>query len=154
MQMHRRELAAGAALLAFGAAFAFLIAGLPVRHAMPNTPGPAFFPSVAAAAIIILSGALVGASLTRSRRSPANSEPPRPSALPAAAIGTFAAYLALLPALGFILATVPAFAALMLLYGCRSWGAVAAVATLVPVLLYTAFRYGFLIILPNGALPF
>ena len=65
----------------------------------------------------------------------------------------FAIYLAVLPTIGFLLATIPFFAGLMVLYGgARAiWLAVASVA--VPVFLYFAFRDGFQILLPRGLLP-
>ena len=65
----------------------------------------------------------------------------------------FAIYLAALPSLGFLLATIPFFAGLMVLYGgARAiWLAVASVA--MPVFLFYVFRDGFQILLPLGILP-
>lgn len=72
----------------------------------PTRPGPGFFPLVLAAALLLASTVLAA----RARRAPADAtpappgRPARPGAL-LAAVGGFAAYVALFEPLGFLLAT-------------------------------------------------
>jgi hypothetical protein len=57
-----------------------------------------------------------------------------------------------LPTLGFILATLPLFAALMVLYGERRPLVVLVGAVVMTAVLYGLFRHGFNIFLPRGLL--
>ena len=61
-------------------------------------------------------------------------------------------YIALLPRLGFLIATPPFFAGLMVVYGERRPVVVAVFSFAAAALLYLAFRHGFQIILPQGVL--
>jgi putative tricarboxylic transport membrane protein len=62
------------------------------------------------------------------------------------------AYIVLLPVLGFILATVPFFAVLMVLFGERRPLPIAIGALAMTAVLYVLFRHGFGIFLPRGLL--
>ena len=67
-------------------------------------------------------------------------------------LGAFVLYVAAMPGLGFILATVPFFAVMMILFGeqRRAWlggGAIGAT-----IALYLLFRHGFGVFLPRGLL--
>ncbi len=153
MSMAGRNVAAALVLLAFGAWYAWLSAGLPERH-MPNTPGPSFFPLVIVTLLVGLALALLikGIADLRSGR-----DTGAPSKLPPGALSALAAflvYLGVLPYAGFVVSSVIFFAVLMLLYGGRKPLLIGAAATLVPVSLFVIFRYGFQIVLPHGVLGF
>jgi len=64
----------------------------------------------------------------------------------------FVAYVAALPFTGFVIASVPFFAALMWLYGERRRGWIVAVSVMLPVILVLVFRNALHIPLPTGAL--
>ena len=65
----------------------------------------------------------------------------------------FVAYLAVLPGLGFLVATAPFFAVLMVLFGEKRWTWVGLGSVGVTVFLYVLFRHGFSVFLPRGVLP-
>jgi len=146
--MARRDLIAAIVLLVFTVGFAWLTVRLPDRG-LPNTPGPAFFPSVIAAALAVLSVAL----LVRGARAavPATATlPPTIAARGWIVLGAFVVYLLALPALGFLLASVPFFAVLTWVYGERRAAVVALTSIVAPVALLLLFRWGFQIFLPRG----
>ncbi|MBI3127974.1 MAG: tripartite tricarboxylate transporter TctB family protein [Candidatus Tectomicrobia bacterium] len=115
--MRTKNITASLAFLAFGAVYAYLTAQLPLRM-VGNVPGPSFFPWVLTLCFLGLSCVLLAQGLTAPPAAP-----PRPGAADssagrvAAALLAFAAYLGILPFLGFLLATPPACAALMLAAG-------------------------------------
>ncbi len=146
--MARRDLIAALVLLGFTAGFGLLTLRLPDRG-LPNTPGPAFFPGLITLALGILTIAL----LVRSLRGIAV----EPAVLPGAvatrgwiAIGAFVVYLIVMPALGFLFASVPFFAVLTWVYGERRLAVVTLTSIAVPVALLVIFRSGFQILLPSG----
>lgn len=150
--MRRRNIIAALVLLAVGAGYAFLTAGLPTR-AIENTTEPSFFPWVIVVCLVLLSGAL----LVRALLSPVPGEAPAtaPGVSRTICIGgflAFVAYLALLPYLGFLAANVPFFAVLMVLYGERrpAWVVGGSLAT--SLALFFLFREVFRIRLPAGVL--
>lgn len=153
MSMAWRNIIAALGLIAFGAVYAVLAAGLPERS-LPNTPGPSFFPLLIIAFVVALSVALLlsGVLALRLERGPHF----RPVTLERShlAIACFVIYLALLPFAGFVLASIVFFAALMVLYGARNHIVTAITSVAVPVVLFVIFRYGFKIVLPRGLLPF
>jgi putative tricarboxylic transport membrane protein len=150
MSMARKNIAAAIGLLAFTAWYGVLTAGLPERAIMPNTPGPSFFPWLITAALVALSVALLVQGITRLKRENGAAAVPFGFKTPVLALASFAVYLAALPFLGFVAASVIFFASLMWLYGSRSPVMIAAGAVLCPVILFVLFRYGFNIILPRG----
>lgn len=154
MKMARRNTIAGLALMAFGVWYAYLIGNLPERSIMPNTPGPSFFPIIIVSAVLLLSAALLVSGIIGMRQTESNTDE-RSSERPAIlAVGIFIIFLASLPYAGFIVASVPFFAALMYLYGSRNWFLIAGSSITIPIVLFVLFRYGFQIILPRGVLAF
>lgn len=146
--MARRNLIAGCVLLVCSLAYGFLTTQLPDRG-LPNTPGPAFFPWLISGGLTILSVALLVQSL-RGRSVPAQAAPSPVTLRGWIALGVFVVYLSVLPALGFLTASVPFFAVLTLLYGQHNRVLVVLTAVAVPVLLFVVFRYGFQMLLPRG----
>ena len=108
----RRNVLGGSILLAVGIGYAVLTAALPNRT-LPNTPGPAFFPWVISAGLIMLPLALILQSL---REGQEDNVPIQFNHSRVLALGLFLAYIVLMPYIGFIVVSVPFFAALMWLY--------------------------------------
>jgi hypothetical protein len=146
--MARRELAAACILLIVTAVFGWLTIGLPDR-ALPNTPGPAFFPGLITLSLAALSIALLVRSLRAAGQEQATLAVPLTSRS-WAALGAFIVYLIAMPMLGFLTASVPFFAVMAWLYGERRLIVVALTAVVVPVALSLIFRSGFQILLPRG----
>lgn len=144
-------------LIVGGLVYGYLAQGLPVRS-LPNTPGPSFFPYVITAVLLALSVGLLVQALA-SKRDPeapgsggATDKPDEGRRLALLSLGALIAYAALLPFLGFIVATVPFFAFLMVLFSERRPLVVAITACAATVILYALFRYGFGVFLPRGIL--
>lgn len=151
--MRTRDVATGVACLALALGWGWLTAGLPERS-LPNTPGPAFFPWVVTVSLALLASALVVRGLigpSDSANEEAGSRGVRP-AIVLMLLGAFTLYIAVLPRLGFLIATAPFFAALMVLYDERRPVVVIAGSLLATAGLYLLFRHGFQIILPLGVL--
>ncbi len=150
--MGRRNVIAALVLLALGAAYAVLTVGLPSRT-IPNTPGPSFFPWAVTGSLFVLALGLLVQGVRHWPNGTASETQENGAARRFAGLAWFAIYLAALPSLGFLVATIPFFAGLMVLYGGAraTWLAIASVA--MPVFLYYAFRNGFQILLPRGVLP-
>ena len=150
--MGRRNVIAALALLVLGVAYAILTSELPSRT-IPNTPGPSFFPWVLTGSLLVLAIGLLVQGIRLPNDGSVSDVPEAGAPRRLIGLAWFAIYLAVLPTIGFLLATIPFFAGLMALYGgARAiWLAVASVA--VPVFLYFAFRDGFQILLPRGLLP-
>ena len=144
----------GLALLVFASWYAYLTGNLPDRGVMPNTPGPAFFPTIISGAIFVLAAGLVVQGFTEGRSAEAHLAEPGENRNAIAAICAFLTYLAALPYAGFIVASVPFFAVLMFLYGSRNRVMMGIASIVFPVALYIVFRHGFQIILPRGILAF
>ncbi len=154
--MRRRNIIAAVVLLALGLGYGALTTQVPIRN-LPGTPGPSFFPWINTFVLLALSLALLVQALM--------AKPPKSSAQPADpkitterwraiwALGGFVAYLIVLPGLGFVLATIPFFALLMVLFGERRWLWVVIGSIGITVSLYVLFRHGFSIFLPVGVLP-
>jgi len=154
--MRRRNIAAAVGLIVCGLVYGYLAWGLPVRS-LPNTPGPSFFPLVVTAILIALAAALLVQALATND----SAGTPTPDDAGTSAVdrrfGIFAlavllGYIALLPILGFVLATAPFFAVLMVIYGERRPLLVVAGAVIMTVILYGLFRHAFGIFLPRGLL--
>ena len=145
----RRDLLAGTVLLMFGIGYGALTLGLPNRS-LPNTPGPALFPTIISAGLILLSLALIIRSIRADQSEESSSvviERSRTHEL-----NGFLAIVVDLPYAGFLVASVPFFAGMMWLYGERRLIVLAFGALIVPLLLYYVFRFGFQILLPAGIL--
>jgi putative tricarboxylic transport membrane protein len=154
--MRRRNIVAAAALIVCGLVYGYLAWGLPERS-LPNTPGPSFFPLVVMAILLVLSVALLVQALAADdgAAAPAVDDAPALTVdrrLALAALAAFLAYIALLPIFGFILATLPFFAILMIIFGERRPLLVLAGTVAITLILYGLFRHGFGIFLPRGLL--
>ncbi len=145
--MPRRDVVAAIVLIALGIAYAHLTSGLPERT-LPNTPGPSFFPWLIVASLLALSVAMLARGLRAGKRAGKKTAPPPWRAL--GMLGWFVAYLAALPVVGFVIASVPFFAGLMVFFGARRWASVAALSVIVPVAVYHLFRGVFQVLLPAG----
>lgn len=150
--MGTRNVIAALGLIALAVWYAVLAGDLPER-AIPNTPGPSFVPWIVAGSLAVLASALLVQGLRAARRSDTLVAPGRAVLLGAAALGAFVIYLALLPLLGFLVASIPFFAVLMALYGERRpvWLVAGSVAC--PACLFVLFRHLFQIPMPRGLLP-
>ncbi len=151
--MRRRNIIAAVVLLALGLGYGFLTTGLPLRT-LPNTPDPSFFPWINTAVLLALAAALLvqGLFFTAEGGAEAARTPARRHLPVLWVLAAFVAYLLALPPLGFVVATVPFFAVLMVAYGERRALWLAAGALGVPILLFVVFRYGFGVLLPRGLL--
>jgi putative tricarboxylic transport membrane protein len=148
--MRRKNIIAAVVLIVFAILYGVLTANLPVRT-LPNTPDPSFFPWINTAVLLVLSVWLLVQGLRRPVTERAADGTGR-NRRAVWALGAFVAYVAAMPGLGFILATAPFFAVMMVLFGERRpiWVGGGAVCT--TVLLYALFRYGFGVFLPRGLL--
>jgi len=155
MPMAKRDIIASLVLLAFATWYAWLTTGVPARSAMPDTPGPTFFPWLLDGLLFVLSAALLVRGLVFRKRAPHQEVAAGVAPLQIALfLGSFLIYLAVLPYAGFVIATIPFVAVLVWLFGCRTPLQVAACAFGLTIVTYVVFRYGFEIVLPRGPLPF
>ena len=150
MPMGRRNLLAGALLLAVGIGYGLAAGQLPDRT-LPDTPGPAFLPWLIAIGLTSLSAGLVLHSLIAPLVRSGVSRDYRMPRRGWLALGSFAAYLLLLPYAGFVLASVPFCGSLVVLYGERRRLIAVAGAVLVPLALFVVFGAGFQVLLPRGS---
>ncbi len=148
--MRRKNIIAAVVLIACAILYGVLTANLPVRS-LPNTPDPSFFPWINTVIILALSVWLLARGLKQpaTERAPDGTGQRRRAAW---ALGAFVAYVAVMPSLGFILATAPFFAVMMVLFGERRPFWVGGGAVCATVLLYVLFRHGFGVFLPRGLL--
>lgn len=158
--MRRRNIAAGIGLIACSLVYGYLSWLLPERS-LPNTPGPSFFPLVVTVILFVLSVALLFQGLVAAPDAGEAAEGGNAGEgttdragwrMSVTALGALFVYVVFLPILGFILATLPLFAALMVLYGERRPIVVMAGAVLATTVLYVLFRHGFGVFLPRGLL--
>lgn len=147
--MRRKNIIAALVLIVFAVVYGVLTSQLPDRT-LPNTPNPAFFPWVNTVIILVLSVWLLFRGLKRPVEPAPETDPQRTQVI--IALGAFVVYLALMPTLGFILATLPFFAVMMTLFGERRPVFVGGGALAATVALYVLFRHGFGVFLPRGLL--
>ena len=148
--MRRKNTIAATVLIAVAIAYGVLTAYLPVRT-LPNTPDPSFFPWINTVIILVLSVLLLVGSLWQSLPEKPSRDSSR-QRLAVWALVAFFGYLVVMPSLGFVLATVPFFAVMMVLFGENRplWiggGTIGATGVL-----YMLFRHGFGVFLPRGLL--
>jgi putative tricarboxylic transport membrane protein len=159
----RRELAIAAFLVTFGAVVVVQARGI-APGVRTDPLGPAAFPTALGAGIGVCGLLLAIATLVfrgrLHREGPltdadldeaTEAGPFSPGRL-AAAIVTTAAYLALFEPLGYLLATPPYVAAIMLIHGGAGRRALLLAPILTAVALYATFRFGLLIPVPDGIL--
>ncbi len=142
-----KDIIAAIVFASIGIGYGLLASNLPDRATI-SVVGPAFFPELLAGFIVFLSVALLykGISGLRSNRQTANGV-----TFPTKAVSLivwFAAFIFSLPHLGFLIAGVPFFAGLMIMYNSRRWLHIVIGATAIPVILFYLFRDGFHILLP------
>ena len=137
---------------------------LPQAFGLPKLPivpvGPGFYPAIVLTFMALTSAALlVQDVLSRRRAGPAGSETApqthRAYGLVAGAFVVVAAYIALLPLLGFRIATVLFVAAFQLVLDrpstLRQWSILAAIAVGTSAVTYAVFNHYLLVLLPRGA---
>lgn len=149
--MRNKNVAAALVLIVLGSAYGYLTAGLPKRS-LPDTPDPSFFPWIITVCLMVLSVALLVQGLRARRSAPDPADTAGGARAPTVFLTLFVIYLGLLPLAGFMLASVPFFAALMWLFGERRWGRIGSVSIVLPVILVLVFRNALQIPLPTGAL--
>jgi putative tricarboxylic transport membrane protein len=149
--MRSRNVSAALVLIVLGLVYGYLTAGLPKRS-LPDTPDPSFFPWIITASLLILSVALLVQGLQAPRSARDAADTAGGLRAPAVFLALFVVYVAVLPVIGFVIASVPFFAALMWLYGERRWGWIGIVSVALPVILVVVFRSGLRIPLPTGVL--
>ena len=147
--MALRNIVAAAVLLALGIAYGTLATQLPERS-LPNIPGPSFFPYLITIVLVALSLALLVQGIRGYRRGPLelNLREQAPAIM---ALLLFAAYLAALPRLGFLHASIPFAGGMIWLYGGRNRLFLVAGAVGLPLFLSLLFREVFRIPLPHGS---
>ncbi len=149
MSMPLKNVIISMIMLLIGSSYLYFSLQLPVRS-IGNVPGPSFFPLVISAIVLFLAAALLVNGIVNLRNEqPQEAEP----AVPKRVISTlvwFVLYLIALPYVGFLVASVPFFAGLMMLCEQKKLVPVAIGSILIPVFLYFLFRQGFNILLPAG----
>ncbi len=152
MPMAWRNVIAALTLLVLSAVYAVLTSDLPDRS-IPNTPGPSFFPFVIVTVLALLSAALLITGI-RELSAGGGDSGGAVNRIGWITLLTFLIFLVSFPFLGFLLASIPFFAALMVLYGARSPVRITLGALIIPVGLYFLFTEVFQILLPRGPLGF
>jgi len=149
MSMPLKNVIGATLLLILGLTYGYLGTQLPDR-AVPNVPGPAFFPGLVAILIILLSIALLVKGLTGLKKEPAMTGRFSVPVWPFLMLAWWLGFVILLPYAGFLLAGIPFFAGLMLMCEQRRWTIVIVASTSIPVILFYLFRSGLNILLPTG----
>lgn len=147
--MRAKNIGAALFIMVFGIWYGYMTSQLTERT-LPNTPGPPFFPWILTAGLLILSTAWLINSFRMEHGGSVFSEKKEYLLYPAAGLLIFLLFLIFLPELGFLVGSIPFFAALMVVSGEKRpfWVAIASIA--IPVTLFFLFRYGFEILLPQG----
>ena len=148
--MRRKNIIAGVVLIFISLWYGYLTSELPVRT-LPNTPDPSFFPWINTIILLVLSVSLLIQGLFFTEQGERKVDP-FAARLVAASLSLFFIYLLILPSLGFVVASIPFFAGMMVLFEERRPVWVASSSVAVTVLLFSAFRYGFGVLLPLGVL--
>ncbi|MCC6610940.1 MAG: tripartite tricarboxylate transporter TctB family protein [Burkholderiales bacterium] len=149
--MRTKNIVTALVLIVLGTGYGFLTAGLPTRS-LPNAPDPSFFPWVITGCLLLLSAILLVRGLAAPRKGRSDTVVAPPLRTPIVFLVVFALYVAFLSFAGFVAASVPFFAVLMVLYGERRWIAIGAASLVVPVILVLVFRYVLQVPLPEGVL--
>ena len=149
--MGRKNIIAGVILMMIGIIYGYLTSQLPVRP-VTGEPGISFFPWIITIAVLILSLAMTIQGWRAIRQEEAALTWQPPSLQVVATLLLFMVYIAALPYLGFLIASVPFFIGLMVLYGGRHKTLLILAGPGVPIALYFLFRHVFLIPLPRATL--
>lgn len=137
----------GAAFFALGAFWLNLSARLPDAHGLASF-GPEFFPELVVVCMMVVAACLIVNDL-RGRNRTAGVRLDKASVVRLAlAIALSAAYIFLLPEVGYLPATVAALFLLLLLFGVRGKVVLPAISVLVPTGLYLLFEVVLKVLLP------
>lgn len=149
--MRAKNIGAALFLMVFGIWYGYMTSQLPERT-LPNTPGPPFFPWILTIGLLILSTAWLINSFRMENGGSIFSEKKEYLLYPAAGLMIFLLFLIFLPQLGFLVGSILFFAGLMVVSGekRRLWIVISSIV--IPVFLFFLFRYGFVILLPQGKL--
>jgi hypothetical protein len=118
---------------------------------LPNTPDPSFFPWINTIILLLLSVSLLVQGLFFTEEGESKIDPVA-RRLVITSLALFFGYLLILPPLGFVVASIPFFAAMMVLFEERRPIWVASSSIAVTVVLFSVFRYGFGVLLPLGVM--
>lgn len=148
--MSKKNIIAALTLIGFGMFYGYQNTLIPTRT-LPNSPDPSFFPWVLTVLLLILSCALLIQGFK------ASSEKVLPDKIgsmvrPVTCLVFFALYLVALPWLGFLIASIPFFAGMVMIFGERrkTWWIPFSIG--VPLFLFLLFQYLFQIPLPRAGL--
>ena len=148
--MRRKNIVAGVVLIFISLWYGYLTSELPVRT-LPNTPDPSFFPWINTIILLLLSVSLLVQGLFFTEEGESKIDPVA-RRLVITSLALFFGYLLILPPLGFVVASIPFFAAMMVLFEERRPIWVASSSIAVTVVLFSVFRYGFGVLLPLGVM--
>jgi putative tricarboxylic transport membrane protein len=155
MIMGQKNIIAGVVLILISLTFGYLTSQLPQRT-VGGDPGITFFPWIIALSVLVLSIAMTIQGWLIIRQGEAQGETEttwqRPPTRVIAMIVLYVVFIALLPYLGFLVASVPFFTILMYLYGGRHKVLLTLAGPCIPIAIYFLFRHGFLIPLPKATL--
>jgi hypothetical protein len=147
--MKQRNIAAAIVLLLLGMAYGYIAADIPKRS-LPDTPDPAFMPWINTILLCSLSLLLLWQAIGAEPAEAVEKRERGANISAGAFLAAFAGYVLLLPGLGFVLASIPFFAIVMMLYGERRKTWIFLGSVVGPILLFAIFRHGFNVILPRG----
>ena len=154
--MVRANLLIAFLLILFGGWYLWLTTTAP-RRRLPHDPGIMFLPQILAGVLIFLSVLLILQQIVSRMPRPKEAPPDRLDSREwlqtVGLLGVTAGYIALLPWLGFLLATPVYLIAAMLLSGARWRVNVGAIAVAVTGVIYVSFVYFFKVSLPSLSLP-
>ena len=148
--MRQKNIIAALVLISVTIGYGILTADLPIRT-LPNTPDPSFFPWLNTIIILLLSGLLLLSGSSNPKVSSPSINRLEQNRV-VAAMAAFIVYLAIMPRLGFILATIPFFSAMMVMFGERRPIFIGFSSLIATASLYVLFRHGFGVFLPRGLL--
>jgi hypothetical protein len=152
----RANLVLGALLALFGGWYLWLTTGAPHRR-LPYDPGIMFVPRILASALIFLSVILILQQVVPRLPHPKEASPDRLDSREwfqtFGLFGLTVTYTALLPWLGFLLATPVYLIAAMLLSGAGSRASIGVTAVIATGVIYVSFVYFFRVSLPPLSVP-
>lgn len=115
----------------------------------------AFFPTVVAGIMIVCSVVMLIKAIVKPEiREPLSAEEKKGYLRGILTILTCLIYVLIFKPVGYIVSSMLAVFALMLIFGNRRWKIIIPITIVFPILLYLAFSYGLKIVLPAGILSF